>query len=101
MFSPLANQIIPNTEPVVHWGVHFVHKNVVSVYGPGEDAKAAAEMTVESWADSPYPAVLVSQVILPWSKDENLIVPLVQKIREAPSDPRGVIFLREWLTENG
>lgn len=101
MSLPVNTQIKRKTLPEVRWGVHFVHEDVVSDYGPGDEAKAAAEETVKSWADSPYPAKLVSQVVLPWSEDENLVVPLVLDIREARSDPSAVVILRGWLEDNG
>jgi hypothetical protein len=101
MIEPKQTQIIPNAVPVVHWGVLFVHENVVSVYGPGDEAKAFAEATVESWANTDYPAELVSQTILPWTNVTDNKITLVQNILNARSDPKGVMVLRDWLVNNG
>lgn len=101
MQLPIRTQIKNQKDPVVHWGVHFLHEDVVSDYGPGEDAKAAAEETVKHWADSPYPAQLVSQVILPWSPESNSKIPLVLEMLKAENDPRAVRCLRDWLVNNG
>lgn len=103
MTLPINTQITPTHEPVLHWGVHFVHEDVVTDYGTGDEAKAAAEKTVQDWSDTDYPAKLVWQTILPWtsSATTHSRVLLTQGIREAPSDPRGVLELRYWLVENG
>lgn len=103
MTLPIATQIKPQHEPVLHWGVHFVYEDVVTDYGSGDQAKAAAENTVKEWADSDYPATLVCQTILPWTTTATTHgrVLLSKAIRDAPNDPRGVLTLRHWLIENG
>jgi hypothetical protein len=99
--SPLATNLAPYDEPVVQWGVHFSFNDSYANYGAGDAAKRSAEKVVEEWSNTPHPAVLVSRVILPWSPDVSTVIPLVQAIRQASTDPSAVIRLREWLLEVG
>lgn len=98
---PIHAQIEPKKDVEIHWGVHFLHEDVITDFGPGDEAKAAAKESVRSWADTDAPAKLVSQVVLPWSSDTNSFVTVVVAIIDARTDPRGVMDLREWLVEEG
>lgn len=101
MINSIQTQIVPIDVPVVHWGILYIAENVIQNYGPGDAAKAAAEAAVEEWASTEAPAKLVSQVVLPWSQNQNSFVSVIVKILEARTDPRGVLILREWLVEEG
>jgi hypothetical protein len=100
MTMPINTQIKPATEPIIHWGVHFIKENVISDYGPGDEAKAAAEETVKHWAGTDFPAELKVQVVLPWSSSADSVVAVVRDIRHSVSDMYGTKVLRDWLIEH-